>query len=199
MQGLDWVWITMVLLALPMSAAIATQLDPDVWFVGLGIDGFATSFGAVGAILSLVIWALKPGWSGQNIHDARQPLRRRIVDDTSFVTSWVVMAFVGYELIVHLSGVDIGTFFGNFTPIMPLVGMLVGLIPGCGPQIVVTTLYLAGAIPLSAQFSNSIANDGDALFPAIALAPRAAFMATIYSAVPALIVGYGWMFLFERG
>lgn len=80
---------------------------------------------------------------------------------------------------------------------MPLVGMLVGLVPGCGPQIVVTTLYLAGAVPLSAQFANSIANDGDALFPAIALVPRAALIATLYSAVPALFVGYGWMVLFE--
>jgi hypothetical protein len=64
-------------------------------------------------------------------------------------------------------------------------------------QIVVTTLYLAGAIPLSAQLSNAIANDGDALFPAIALAPRAAVLATFYSAIPALIVGYGWFILFE--
>lgn len=199
MESLDWVWITMVLLALPIAVAIAMQIDPDVWFQGLGFDNAATRFGAIGAILSLIIWALKPGWSGQNIHDSSQPLRRRIIDDTSFVTAWVVMAFVSYEMFVHLTGADIGSLFGSFIPLMPLMGMLVGLIPGCGPQIVVTTLYLAGAVPLSAQFSNSIANDGDALFPAIALAPRAAFMATIYSAVPALIVGYGWMFLFERG
>lgn len=199
MKGLDWLWITMVLLALPIAIAIAGQVDPDTWFAGWGIDNLATRFGAVGAVLSLVIWALKPGWSGQNIHDASQPLQRRVIDDTSFVTSWVVMAFVSYEMLVHVSDIDIGTFFGTFTPLMPLVGMLVGLIPGCGPQIVVTTLYLAGAIPLSAQFSNSIANDGDALFPAIALAPRAAIIATLYSAVPALIVGYGWMFMFERG
>lgn len=197
MQALDWVWIAMVLVAFPMAIAIATQLEPDQWFAALGTDSFATNFGAVGAVLSLIVWALKPGWSGQNIHDAAQPLRRRVVDDTSFVTAWVVMAFIAYEMTVHLTGADIGNLFGSFTLFMPLVGMLVGLIPGCGPQIVVTTLYLAGAIPLSAQFSNSIANDGDALFPAIALAPRAAMMATIYSAVPALIVGYGWMFLFE--
>ncbi|MEK9955214.1 MAG: putative manganese transporter [Actinomycetota bacterium] len=37
-------------------------------------------------------------------------------------------------------------------------------------------------------------NDGDALFPAIALAPAAAIMATIYSAIPALIIAYGWYF-----
>ena len=61
----------------------------------------------------------------------------------------------------------------------------------------VATFYLNGYIPLSAELGNAISNDGDALFPAIALAPKAAIIATIYSAVPAIIVAYGYMFLFE--
>jgi hypothetical protein len=100
-------------------------------------------------------------------------------------------------LAVHFFGVEVGDLFGGWAAAMPALGMLIGFIPGCGPQIVVTSLYLAGAIPLSAQFANAIANDGDALFPAIALAPRAAILATLYSAVPALVIGYGWFFLFD--
>jgi hypothetical protein len=61
----------------------------------------------------------------------------------------------------------------------------------------VTSLYLSGAVPLSAQMGNAIANDGDALFPALAVAPRAALVATIYSAIPAVIVAYGWYWLVE--
>jgi hypothetical protein len=80
---------------------------------------------------------------------------------------------------------------------MPLIGLAIGLLPGCGPQILVTSLYLSGAMPMSAQLSNAISNDGDALFPAIALAPKAAMLATFYSAVPAFVVGYGYYFLFE--
>ena len=68
-----------------------------------------------------------------------------------------------------------------------LMGVVVGLLPGCGPQIVTTTLYISGAIPLSAQIGNAISNDGDALFPAIALAPRAAIVATLYTTIPALV------------
>ena len=49
----------------------------------------------------------------------------------------------------------------------------------CGPQIMFTTLYLSGGFPLSAQFGNAIPNDGDALFPAIAIAPKAALVATL--------------------
>ena len=80
---------------------------------------------------------------------------------------------------------------------VPLIAILLGFLPGCGPQIIVTTFYLNGYIPLSAEMGNAIANDGDALFPAIALAPKAAIIATLYSGIPAIIVAYGYMYLFE--
>ena len=66
---------------------------------------------------------------------------------------------------------------------------------GCGPQIIVTSLYLSGYIPLSALMGNAISNDGDALFPAIAIAPRTAIVATLYSTIPAVLIAYGWYFL----
>ena len=50
---------------------------------------------------------------------------------------------------------------------------------------------------MSAQLGNALSNDGDALFPALALAPRAALVATAYSTIPAIMVAYGYAFLFE--
>ena len=79
----------------------------------------------------------------------------------------------------------------------PFISVLIGFIPGCGPQVLITTMYLAGFVPLSAQIGNAISNDGDALFPALAIAPRVAIIATLYSAIPALIVSYGWFFIIE--
>ena len=73
---------------------------------------------------------------------------------------------------------------------LPLLAVLVGFIPGCGPQVLVTTLYLNGIIPFAALIANSISNDGDALFPAIALTPKMAIIATLYSGIPALIISY---------
>lgn len=60
-----------------------------------------------------------------------------------------------------------------------------------------TSLYLSGSVPLSAQLGNAIANDGDALFPALAVAPKAAIVATLYSAIPAVVVAYGWYWWVE--
>jgi hypothetical protein len=72
--------------------------------------------------------------------------------------------------------------------------VVIGFVPGCGPQVLVTTLYINGLIPFSALLGNAISNDGDALFPAIAINSRAAVLATVYSAVPAMIMAYGFFF-----
>ena len=81
--------------------------------------------------------------------------------------------------------------------LVPLIAVLIGFLPGCGPQLLVTTMFIAGFLPLSAQIGNAISNDGDALFPALAISPKVALVATIYSAIPALIVSYGYLIFFE--
>ena len=85
--------------------------------------------------------------------------------------------------------------FNSVALVLPLIAILIGFVPGCGPQVLVTTLYINGLIPFSALIGNAISNDGDALFPAIAINPKAAVWATAYSSVPALIVAYGFYFL----
>jgi len=188
-------WLALLVPGLVMGLLMAVQYDID----GLtGIRGLTIWFGFAGAAFALLLWALSGNGNSHILCPAGTTgVGERIVIDTNFVTAWVVMAFLAYEIVVYAFGADVSVLFQAWGPVMPLVGILVGFVPGCGPQIVVTSLYLAGAIPLSAQFANAIANDGDALFPALALAPRAAFLATVYSALPAFIIGYGWFFLFE--
>ena len=94
-------------------------------------------------------------------------------------------------------GIDVGAQLQAMGPAVVGLAILIGFLPGCGPQILVTSLYLTGAVPFSALLGNAISNDGDALFPALALSPKAAMLATVYSAIPAIVVGYGYYFLFE--
>ena len=70
-----------------------------------------------------------------------------------------------------------------------LLGTLVGAIPGCGPQVIFVSLYLKGVFPFAAMLANSISQDGDALFPLIAMDRRAAFWATVVTTIVAVIVG----------
>ncbi len=144
------------------------------------------------ATLSLALWAKGTGEPTHSLQgDGSGPATlERVVADTSFITTWVVLAFLAYELTVFLTGADLGRLFALWGPLVPLAAIAVGFLPGCGPQILVTTLYLSGSLPLAAQVGNAISNDGDALFPAIALAPKAAVVASLYSAIPAFIVAY---------
>jgi hypothetical protein len=162
-------------------------------------EGFSlvASLGLAGAMLSIFMWSLNPLSDFQCSTDRTRNLLSRVVDTTNFVTTWVICGFLVFEIFIYITSYDLKTFFDIWLPFVPLTAILFGFLPGCGPQIVVTTFYLNGFIPLSAEIGNAISNDGDALFPAIALAPKAAIIATLYSAIPAFIFAYGYMFMFE--
>jgi Putative, 10TM heavy-metal exporter len=125
------------------------------------------------------------------------PPARRMIIDTNFVTFWVVLGFFGYEIVAYVTGNGVQNWLQASHAILPLVATGIGLIPGCGVMVLTTTLFLHHQIPLSALIAAAVSTDGDALFPAIAMAPRAAIVATLYTAAPALIVAYGWLLLME--
>jgi hypothetical protein len=162
-------------------------------------EGFSlvASLGLAGAMLSIFMWSLNPLSDFQCSTDRTRNLLSRVVDTTNFVTTWVICGFLVFEIFMYITSYDLKTFFEIWLPFLPMMAIFFGFLPGCGPQIVVTTFYLNGFIPLSAEIGNAISNDGDALFPAIALAPKAAVIATLYSAIPAFIFAYSYMFLFE--
>lgn len=199
LQGLFWKY-----LLLPASlVAFASSFQIDINQV-LSLPEMSIEWiGALLAVSSMLLWALT-----QEIEDYQSTVSeddkirtshpmQKAAQDTNFVSAWVIIAFLAFELTLHFTGFEIGANWGNWGVWMPALGIMIGLLPGCGPQILVTSLYLSGALPFSAQLSNAISNDGDALFPAIALAPKAALMATLYSSIPAAIVGYVYFWLFE--
>ena len=190
-------WTLIFLPGLIAGIFVAFQLDLDT--ILKTPEGFSlvTSLGLAGAIISIFMWSLNPLSDFQCSTDRTRNLLSRVVDTTNFVTTWVICGFLAFEIFMHITSYDLKIFFDLWLPFVPLMAILFGFLPGCGPQIVVTTFYLNGFIPLSAEIGNAISNDGDALFPAIALAPKAAIIATLYSAIPAFIFAYGFMFLFE--
>ena len=197
-KTLDMFWLALMIPGMIFGILSAFQIDLDAYFSNNFIENPITFFGFFAGSLCFIMWIIpiisgfKYSPSGPN-----EKIIRRTVSDTNFITGWVILAFLAYELTVHFGGFNLETIFKSYYILIPLIAILIGFLPGCGPQILVTTLYLNGIIPLSAQIGNAISNDGDALFPAIALHPKAAFIATIYSAFPAIIVSYGYLFIFE--
>lgn len=155
------------------------------------LGSFVFVLGLGGAALSVGVWSISPV-NAVTMHNDH-PFTRA-TEETSFVTAWVIAAYLAYEYAYAFLGLDLAGLAEAAWIFIPLLAILIGFVPGCGPQILVTTLYLNGIIPFAALIGNAISNDGDALFPAIALTPRMAIVATLYSAIPALIISYIFLF-----
>jgi hypothetical protein len=195
---LDKLWMMILIPGMVLAALVAFQVDVDAMFATASFDRPATLLGVVGGTLAMSMrLAPRFGIKGDAAFSASAGLVRRTISDTNFVTVWVIFAYLVFELSVYFLNLDLKTVFDGWALFTPMIAILLGFLPGCGPQVLVTTMYLSGIVPLSAQIGNAISNDGDALFPAIAIAPKVAIVATLYSAVPAVILAYAWLFWME--
>jgi hypothetical protein len=195
---LDKLWMVILIPGMVLAALVAFQVDVDAMFTTGSFDRPATLLGVIGGTLAMSMrLAPRFGIKGDAAFSASAGLVRRTISDTNFVTVWVIFAYLVFELSVYFLGLDLKTVFDGWALFTPMIAILLGFLPGCGPQVLVITMYLSGIVPLSAQIGNALSNDGDALFPAIAIAPKVAVVATLYSAVPAVILAYGWLFWME--
>ena len=192
-SNFNFFWLFLFIPGFILGILVAFQIE----FISPIYNSLLVFVASAGAILSIFMWSLNPLSDFQCSTDKSRGLLSRVVDTTNFVTTWVISGFLVFEIFMYFTSLDLKIFFDLWLPFVPLVAILFGFLPGCGPQVVVATFYLNGFIPLSAELGNAISNDGDALFPAIALAPKAAILATLYSAIPALVVAYGYFYLFE--
>jgi hypothetical protein len=86
---------------------------------------------------------------------------------------------------------DIARYGDGFTAV--IIASFIGLIPGCGPQIIAITAYTKDLISFPALAANAISQDGDALFPLLVRHRAASIWATVHTTIPALIVGFSLM------
>lgn len=195
------VWCVTLVPALVVGVLIAFQVDIQQWT--RVPNKIVTGFGAVACFTAIAFWSLSSSGRGYaSVACEDDPNRylswmRKVALDTQFVTVWVVVAFLAFELLfswVAIEPVSLANQAGGWSV---LIAVAIGLIPGCGPQILVVSLYLKEMVSFSAILGNALSNDGDALFPAIAMAPKAALIASVYSAIPGLLVGYGYFAIFE--
>jgi len=184
-------WVT-ALAGLTLGVAYLAFGAPDVAFrFGLGFDGLFTVFGLTGTVLSFAVYGGARRYldaAAGEFGRLRAPFVHAAVE-TSFVTVWVVAAYLAYEFSVVGLGLDVAAAAAAAGILAPIAGAVVGLIPGCGPQIVLAAAYAQGGIPFSTLVANAISQDGDALFPLLAVDKRAAVAATLWTTVPALAVG----------
>ncbi len=124
--------------------------------------------------------------------------------ETAFVITWVFIAYLVYEFGVYALGggnyrageeaLSVAMQSAGLWSV--ILGAIIGLIPGCGPQVLFVTLYTKGLVPFAALLANAISQDGDALFPLLAMDTKSAVWATVITTIPALVIGLITYFLF---
>jgi len=195
---LDLLWFLLLAPGLILAFLVAFQVDVDSILSTEVLSKPATTIGVMGGLLAISMQlAPKLGLLGDDNHSKQKTIFRKTIRETNFITLWVICAYLAFELPVYFFDIDLQSIFAGWAAVVPLISVLIGFLPGCGPQVLVTTLFIAGYLPLSAQIGNALSNDGDALFPAIAIAPKVAIVATFYSAIPALVASYVYFFAFE--
>jgi hypothetical protein len=188
---------TLTAAAFVVAVPTALQLvDPTRFDVG-GLPT-TTLLGLAGATVSIAVTLARRladgGHTGQRCAERPRTVLVDAARETARVASWVVVAFVGYEVVVTATGLDVASL-PSIGLIGVVVGALLGLLPGCGPQLVLTGLYAQGALPLSVLAANALSQDGDALIPLLAADRRSAVLASVVTVVPGLAVGGGMVAL----
>lgn len=192
----------LVAVGLILGIALLFQIDVNSQF---GVPHLGMVLGILGTVFSLLYMRINKKVIKNDCHIEEEhklmSLKETLIhsaEDTAFVNTWVFVAYLIYELLVYAVGGDavVREWMLSSGVTTVIIGALVGLIPGCGPQIIFVSLYAQGMIPFAALLANAISQDGDALFPMLAIDKKSSLIATLITTIPALIVGLLLYYIF---
>ena len=200
-----WWIVTAIGLCLAILLLIWYAQDPEyspelVWDPTTR-DGLVTWVGFIGTSLSIILYVSSKNFLGDDteatIGDKLNSLDETLVhaaSETAFVTFWVLIAYLAFEFGMIASGISEADLAENGAGAgAVIVAAAVGLIPGCGPQIIAISAYVEGVISFPALVANAISQDGDALFPLLVRHKVASIWATIHTTLPAIIIGFAFL------
>lgn len=167
------------------------NLDPTT------LGGLISWVGLLGTLLSVAIFLGQRSIFGDDTEasigdklDSFKETTIHAASETSFVTFWVLIAYFVFEFSMLFGGVDESNLVAYGAGVGAIfVAALVGVIPGCGPQIIIMTSYVEGILGFPGLVSNAISQDGDALFPLLVRHRTASVWATFHTVLPAIITG----------
>lgn len=189
-------------IGLILGILLLCQIDVNIQ---LGIPYLGTAIGIFGTAFSILYMIMSKNFLHDDTHEQTESkllsLKETLIHnamETAFVNTWVFIAYLIYELAVYSVGGEavVESWLLATGVISVIVGACVGIIPGCGPQIIFVTLFSKGWIPFAALLANAISQDGDALFPLLAMNKKASLWATIITTIPAIIFGLIFYFAF---
>ncbi len=205
-----WWIVTIIGFSLAIMLLIWYAKDPEyspalVWDP-FTRDGLITWVGFVGTLLSIILYISSRNFirddTEATIGDKLNSFDETLVhaaSETAFVTFWVVLAYLIFEFGMIFSGISEASLSQKGAGAEAVaIAALIGLVPGCGPQIIAISAYVEGIVSFPALVANAISQDGDALFPLLVRHKTASIWATIHTTLPALIVGFLFMLILDE-
>lgn len=202
-----WWLVTLVGLIFAILLLVWTGQDSDfnleLSYNPATLNGFITWIGLLGTTLSIILYIAQKNWFaddteatiGDKLHSKRETMIHA-ASETAFVTFWVMIAYLAFEFMLLFSGLsdqDMAKYGDGFIAVT--IAAIIGLIPGCGPQIIAITAYTKEIISFPALAANAISQDGDALFPLLVRNKSASLWATFHTTIPAIITGIALLLL----
>ena len=201
-------WWLVTLVGLILAVMLLVWVGQDSEFVlelsynPLTLHGFITWVGLLGTSLSVILYIAQRNWIaddteatiGDKLHSMHETMVHA-ASETAFVTFWVMIAYFAFSFTLLFSGLveeDLARYGGGVAAV--IVAATIGLIPGCGPQILAITAYTRDVISFPALAANAISQDGDALFPLLVRHKAASLWATVHTTIPALLTGLFLLF-----
>lgn len=177
------------------------EYAPELAWNPMTQDGLITWVGLIGTSLSIILYLSSKNFLsddteatiGDKLHSMDETLVHA-ASETAFVTFWVLIAYLAFAFGMVAFGMDDGDFAEHGAGVGAVfVAAGIGLIPGCGPQIIAITAYVEGIVSFPALVANAISQDGDALFPLLVRHKTASIWATIHTTLPALLIGLAFL------
>lgn len=189
-------------IAIGLILGIMLLFQIDVYH--LAVPHIGLMIGVVGTLFSILLVLGEHKYIGDDTLEESElklmSLKETFIHnahETAFAGTWVFAAFFIYELLVLGAGkgdyvqgeIVMQNFMASVGLIAVITGAIVGLVPGCGMQILYVSLFIKGLLPFAALVANAISQDGDALFPLIAMDKKSSLWASIITTIPALVIG----------
>ena len=177
------------------------EYAPELAWDPMTRDGILTWVGLIGTSLSIILYLSSKNFLsddteatiGDKLHSMDETLVHA-ASETAFVTFWVLIAYLAFAFGMIGFGMEDGDLAEHGAGVGAVfVAAGIGLIPGCGPQIIAITAYVEGLVSFPALVANAISQDGDALFPLLVRHKTASIWATIHTTLPALLIGLAFL------
>jgi len=110
-----------------------------------------------------------------------------IVHHLPRVAMWTIGTLVA--LVVLQQFVDVMSFVKTHMAWVLVSGLLIGLIPTSGPNLVFVALFAQGSIPFSVLLANSIVQDGHGMLPLLSYSIKDSLLIKVFNLIFGIVTG----------